>query len=89
MSASLVGSEMCIRDSPMLYRVWAVGRAHLFARWRSAWSDGDGDASAEQLAWDLAIELEAAETSGESICGCALDWRNPFDNVSLQLLEQA
>eukprot|EP00969_Alexandrium_andersonii_P064667 2847717-Alexandrium_andersonii.AAC.1 len=72
----------------MLYRVWAAGRAQLFAQWRSAWGDGHGDAGAEQLAWDLAIELEAAEASGEAICGCVLDWRKAFDNVSLQLLEQ-
>eukprot|EP00959_Pyramimonas_sp_CCMP1952_P219965 4598695-Pyramimonas_sp.AAC.1 len=62
----------------MLYRVWAAGRAQLFARCRSAWGDGDGNVGAEELAWDLALELEAAEAAGEAICGCALDWRKGF-----------
>ena len=71
---------------PMLYRVWAAGRAFLFARWRLMWQDGDGSVGAEELAWDLALELEAAQASEETICGSALDWRKAFDHVSLQLL---
>ena len=74
---------------PMMYRVWAAGRARLFARWRSAWGDGDGDIGSEELAWALALELEAAEAAGEAICGSALDWRKAFDHVGLQLLERA
>jgi hypothetical protein len=74
---------------PMLYRVWAAGRAKLFAQWRASWGNGDGGAGSEELAWDLALELEAAEATGESICGGALDWRKAFDHVSLQLLERA
>ena len=35
---------------PMIYRIWATGRAHLFARWRSQWAEGDGGSSAEELA---------------------------------------
>ena len=58
----------------MLYRVWAAGRACLFARWRLAWPDGDGSLGAEELAWDLALELEAAEAQQESIWGLALNW---------------
>ena len=73
---------------PMLYRVWAAGRAQLFARWRSSWGDGDGSDGAEELAWDLALELEAAEANEETICGSALDWRKAFDHVSLGLLRK-
>ena len=73
----------------MLYRVWAAGRAKLFAQWRASWGNGDGGAGSEELAWDLALELEAAEATGESICGGALDWRKAFDHVSLELLERA
>ena len=69
--------------------MWAAGRAKLFAQWRAAWGNGDGGARSEELAWDLALELEAAEAAGESICGGALDWRKAFDHVSLELLERA
>ena len=68
---------------PMLYRVWAAGRASVFARWRTSWPDGDVGRGAEELAWELALELEAAEANGESICGAALDWRKAFDNIPL------
>ena len=78
---------------PMLYRVWAAGRAQLFARWRASWPDGDGGLGAEELAWELALDLEAAEANGDDICGAALDWRKAFDNVPLcnlgKLLERA
>ena len=33
---------------PMLYRAWAAGRAHLFARWTASWPDGDGGLGAEE-----------------------------------------
>jgi hypothetical protein len=68
---------------PMLYRVWAAGRAQLFARWRCSWPGGDGGFGAEELAWELALELEAAEAAGESVCGAALDWRKAFDHIPL------
>ena len=71
---------------PMLYRVWAAGRAQVFARWRQSWAGGDGGVGAEELAWGLALELEAAEAAGETICGSALDWSEAFDHVSLRLL---
>ncbi len=71
---------------PMLYRVWAAGRAQLFARWRSSWQGADGGIGAEELAWDLALDLEAAEANSEDIVGAALDWRKAFDHVSLRLL---
>lgn len=70
---------------PMLYVRW---RAQLFVRWRVAWGDGHGSIGSEQLAWDLALELEAAEAAGEAICGGALDWRKALDHVGLQLLER-
>jgi endonuclease/exonuclease/phosphatase family metal-dependent hydrolase len=63
---------------PMLYRVWAAGRARLFARWRASWADGDGCLGAEELAWELALDLEAAEANGQDIVGAALDWRKAF-----------
>jgi ribonuclease HI len=68
---------------PMLYRLWAAGRAQLFAKWRSSWPGGDGGMGAEELAWQLALELEAAEAAGEDVCGAALDWRKAFDSVPL------
>jgi ribonuclease HI len=72
---------------PMLYRLWAAGRAQIFARWRAAWPGGDGQAGAEELAWELAMELETAEALGETIAGAALDWMKAFDNIPLQHLE--
>jgi ribonuclease HI len=84
--ASEVGDPMDRRPIwllPMLYRVWAAGRAQLFAEWRSSWPDGDGGFGAEELAWELALDLEAAEAAGEDICGAALDWRKAFDNIPL------
>jgi ribonuclease HI len=71
---------------PMIYRVWAAGRAQLFARWRASWPDADGVLGAEELAWELALDLEAAEATGEDICGAALDWRKAFDNIPLSSL---
>ena len=71
---------------PMLYRLWAAGRAQLFAKWRASWPGGDGGFGAEELAWQLALELEAAEAAGEDVCGAALDWRKAFDNVPLSSL---
>jgi hypothetical protein len=68
---------------PMFYRVWAAGRARLFAKWRASWPDGDGGFGAEELAWELALDLEAAEAAGEDICGAALDWRKAFDSIPL------
>ena len=38
---------------------------------------------AEELAWELALELEAAEALGESMAGAALDWRKAYDHVAL------
>ena len=71
---------------PMLYRVWAAGRARTFARWCASW-DGSPDQGAEQLAWELALDLELAEASGEEIAGAALDWRKAFDRVPLSHAE--
>ena len=71
---------------PMLYRLWAAGRAQLFARWRASWPGGDGRFGAEELAWQLALDLEAAEAMGEDVCGAALDWRKAFDSVPLASL---
>eukprot|EP00974_Lingulodinium_polyedra_P118492 11167372-Lingulodinium_polyedra.AAC.1 len=36
---------------------------------------------AEELAWELAVEFEAAEAAGEWIAGAALDWRKAFDRA--------
>ena len=66
---------------PMLYRLWAAGRAQLFARWRTSWPGGDGGFGAEELAWQLALDLETAEAMDEDVCGAALDWRKAFDNA--------
>ena len=61
----------------------------LLAAWRAAWPGADGGASAEQLAWELALEAEAAEASGAVFCGTALDWRKAFDGIPLGHLEPA
>ena len=71
---------------PILYRLWAAGRAQLFARWRLAWAGDDVRAGAEELAWELALELEAAEALEEAIAGQALDWRKAYDHVCLATL---
>jgi hypothetical protein len=54
---------------PMLYLVWAAGRAQLSTRWRALGADGDGMFSAEHHAWEPALELEAAEALGEDMRG--------------------
>ncbi|CAK0871936.1 unnamed protein product, partial [Prorocentrum cordatum] len=48
---------------PMLHHVWAAGRAQLFARWRAAWGDADGSIGSEELACNLALELEVPDPS--------------------------
>eukprot|EP00974_Lingulodinium_polyedra_P027090 2613719-Lingulodinium_polyedra.AAC.1 len=67
---------------PMAYRVWAAGRARDMAGWIAAWGGG-ALRGAEDLAWQLAVELEAAEAAGRFIAGAALDWRKAFDHVPL------
>eukprot|EP00974_Lingulodinium_polyedra_P114795 11115302-Lingulodinium_polyedra.AAC.1 len=62
----------------MVYRVWAAGRARDMAQWISSWGEG-ALRGAEELAWELAVELEAAEAAGECIAGAALDRRKAFD----------
>eukprot|EP00959_Pyramimonas_sp_CCMP1952_P358824 7513580-Pyramimonas_sp.AAC.1 len=56
---------------PMIYRVWAAGRARLFARWRLSWAGEDVQRGAEELVWELAVELEAAEALSEVLAGAA------------------
>lgn len=68
---------------PILYRVWAAGRAQLLARWRLSWAGAEVGYGAEELAWELALELEAAEALEEGIAGTALDWRKAYDHVGL------
>ncbi|CAK0847227.1 unnamed protein product, partial [Prorocentrum cordatum] len=58
---------------PILYRLWAAGRARLFARWRLRWAGEEVQRGAEELAWELALEQEAAEALSETIAGAALD----------------
>eukprot|EP00974_Lingulodinium_polyedra_P044775 4295012-Lingulodinium_polyedra.AAC.1 len=51
---------------------------------------GDGAArGAEELAWELNVELEAAEAAGEWIAGATLDWRKAFDRIPLRAVEVA
>eukprot|EP00974_Lingulodinium_polyedra_P057698 5554595-Lingulodinium_polyedra.AAC.1 len=52
------------------------------AGWIAAWGGG-ALRGAEDLAWQLAVELEAAEAAGRFIAGAALDWRKAFDHVPL------
>ena len=51
---------------PMIYRIWAAGRARLFARWRLSWAGEDVQRGAEELAVALAVlqkeEMEEQET---------------------------
>ncbi len=54
---------------PMLHRLWAAGRAQLSAKWRASWPGGGSGLGAEELAWQLALELEAVEAAGEDVCG--------------------
>eukprot|EP00974_Lingulodinium_polyedra_P102127 9889557-Lingulodinium_polyedra.AAC.1 len=63
---------------PVLYRVWAAGRAADVARWASAWG-GPANRGVADLAWAFAVELEGAEAAGEAVAGAALDWRKAFD----------
>eukprot|EP00974_Lingulodinium_polyedra_P102971 9967760-Lingulodinium_polyedra.AAC.1 len=50
--------------------------------WIAAWGGG-APRGAEELAWELAVELEEAEASGRVIAGAALDWRKAFDHIPL------
>eukprot|EP00974_Lingulodinium_polyedra_P111113 10745951-Lingulodinium_polyedra.AAC.1 len=52
------------------------------AAWIGAWGGG-ALRGAEELAWELAVELEEAEASGRFIAGAALDWRKAFDHIPL------
>jgi len=74
---------------PILYRAWAAGRAQAFAQWRRSWRKADGDVGAEELTWELAVELESAEAADETVCGAALDWSEAFDNIGLSLVARA
>ncbi|CAK0862848.1 unnamed protein product [Prorocentrum cordatum] len=71
---------------PILYRLWAAGRARLFARRRLRWAGEEVQRGAEELAWELALELEAAEALSETIAGAALDWRKAYDHIDLAAL---
>ena len=70
---------------PVLYRVWAAGRARAMAAWCTSWH-GTPPAGAEDHAWALALDLEAAEAAGAEVAGAALDWRKAFDRVRLGTL---
>eukprot|EP00974_Lingulodinium_polyedra_P113842 11022503-Lingulodinium_polyedra.AAC.1 len=72
----------------MIYRVWAAGRARDMAAWIASWGEGSLR-GAEELAWELAVELEAAEAGGEHIAGAALDWKKAFDRVPLSTVRVA
>eukprot|EP00974_Lingulodinium_polyedra_P047817 4590036-Lingulodinium_polyedra.AAC.1 len=72
----------------MVYRVWSAGRARDFAAWIARWGGGAAR-GAEELAWELAVELEAAEAAGEDTAGAALDWRKAFDRIPLGAVEAA
>eukprot|EP00974_Lingulodinium_polyedra_P037664 3613298-Lingulodinium_polyedra.AAC.1 len=68
----------------MLYRVWAAGRARDLADWIGGrWGEGAAR-GAEELAWELSVELGAAEAAGEWVAGAALDRREAFDRVPLE-----
>eukprot|EP00975_Prorocentrum_lima_P042757 8978946-Prorocentrum_lima.AAC.1 len=54
------------------------------AAWIAAW--GGGAPRGEDLAWEVAVELEAAEACGRFIAGAALDWRKAFDHVPLAVV---
>ena len=70
----------------MLYRLWAAGRAQLFVRWRLLWAGQEASTGAEELAWELALELEGAEALEEDMGGLALDWSKAYDHVDLESL---
>eukprot|EP00974_Lingulodinium_polyedra_P113164 10954044-Lingulodinium_polyedra.AAC.1 len=53
------------------------------AAWLALRGGGNPNRSAAELAWELAVELEAAEAAGEAIVGVALDWRKAFDHIPL------
>eukprot|EP00974_Lingulodinium_polyedra_P094876 9194947-Lingulodinium_polyedra.AAC.1 len=56
----------------MAYRVWAAGRACDMATWVSLRGNGNPNHSAAERAWELAVELKAAEATGETIANVAL-----------------
>ena len=68
---------------PILHRLRAAGRARLFARRRLQWAGEETQRGAEELAWELALEFEAAKALGESMASAALDWRKAYDSVRL------
>ena len=74
---------------PIIHRLWAAGRAWPFARWRSSWEGGEWRRGAEEQAWELALELEAADALSQEVVGAALDWRKAYDEVDLGTLPAA
>eukprot|EP00974_Lingulodinium_polyedra_P001979 186890-Lingulodinium_polyedra.AAC.1 len=55
---------------PMAYRVWAAGRARDMVPRVSTWGAGSPKGSAAELAWELAVELEAAQNAGDAVRRC-------------------
>ncbi len=73
----------------MPYRVWAAGRSLSLAKWYASWACPRGWLGAEDQAWHLALELEAAQAEGTTVACAALDWSKAYDSISLALLERA
>ena len=71
---------------PMIYRVWATRRASSWARWRLSWPGEKHFAGADALAWEVALEIEAAAAEDTTFGILALDWKKAYDGVSLDTL---
>ena len=74
---------------PMGYRLWASGRASLFAEWREGWPGATGIRSAEEQAWHLSLTAGAAQRQGRPLGGFAVDWSKAYDRIALNQVEFA
>eukprot|EP00974_Lingulodinium_polyedra_P087513 8482373-Lingulodinium_polyedra.AAC.1 len=74
---------------PVLYRIWAAGRAQDWSQWAAVWGGQPSPRGAAEPAWELAMELDTAEVAGQAVAGAVLDWRKVFDNVPLGRVEEA
>ena len=72
---------------PMVYRIWATRRARDWAHWRLNWERETDFKGADDLAWDVALAAEAANSQGLTFGIIALIWKNTYDRVPLDILQ--
>ena len=71
-----------------IYRVWVGIRMRAFRGWLRANNvlALKTQGGAESLAYDLALRMTAARTTGAALSGLALDWSKCYDHVHIGIL---